>query len=92
MSKLGRGPLVDASYKISKLWTSWFRKRKFKNIFLYISICPGAGQFDPGGYDLSKLGRGPLVNATCTRPDNSEEEDFLSFYYVKMVCPRAGPI
>ena len=43
-------------------------KQIFKvfTIYLYVKlICPGRGQFDPRGHDLSKLGRGPLGNATC---------------------------
>ena len=35
LNKLGRGPLGDASYQISRLKASWFQIRGFCHIFLY---------------------------------------------------------
>ena len=33
LNKLGRGPLGDATYKISLLKASWFKTRRFFHIF-----------------------------------------------------------
>ena len=69
LNKLGRGPLGDATYQISRLWALWFQRRRFFfNVFPYISLwkqCdPGAGPFSAKGHNFNKLGRGPLGNAT----------------------------
>ena len=68
LNKLGRGSLGDASYQISRLYALWFQTRRFFYGFPYISLCkqcdPVAGNFQPQGHNLNKLGRGPLGDAT----------------------------
>ena len=38
LNKLDRGPLGNAACKISKLYASWFKRRRFLKFLLYISI------------------------------------------------------
>ena len=67
LHNLGRGPLGDATYQISRLYVIWFQTRFF-HVFPYIGYVkhatPGAGHFWPQGYNLNKLGRGPLDDAS----------------------------
>ena len=42
LNKLGRGPLGDATYQISRLYTVyalWLKTRRFSHVFPYISLC-----------------------------------------------------
>ena len=49
-----------------------FRQEDFFHVAPYISLCktcdPGLGPFWPQGYNLNKLGRGPLGDATYQIP------------------------
>ena len=35
LNKLGRGPLVDATYQISRRYALWFQTRRFVHVSLY---------------------------------------------------------
>ena len=49
LNKLGRGPLGDATYKISRFLALWFQKRRFFHIcpiYAYVKhVTPSAGPF-----------------------------------------------
>ena len=38
MNNLGRGPLGDATYQISKLYSFYLQRRRFSNILLFLSF------------------------------------------------------
>ena len=61
MNTLGRGPLEDATYKISKLYDFQFHRTLF---LCFKLVTQGQGQFGPQGHHLNKLGRGKLADAT----------------------------
>ena len=61
MNNLGRGPLEDASYKISKLYDFQFQRTL---ILCFKIVTQGRGQFGPQGHHLNKLGKGKLADAT----------------------------
>ena len=67
VNKLGRGPLGDATYQISKLFSFQFQRRrilKFPSLFLCSNLWPpGQGRFWLKGHHMNKLGRGPLEDA-----------------------------
>ena len=39
LNKLGRGPLGDATFQISRLWALWFQTSRLFLCFPYISLC-----------------------------------------------------
>ena len=39
LNKLGRGPLGDATYQISRLYGLWFQTTRFFHVFRYIGLC-----------------------------------------------------
>ena len=68
LNKLGRGPLGDDTYKISRLNALWFQTRFF-DVFHYISVWKtsdpqGWGHFWPHGHNLNTFGRGHTGDAT----------------------------
>ena len=60
---VGRGPLDDVTYQISKARPSSFRQEDFLKKILYESMenkwPPGRGHFWPQGYNLNNLSSGP---------------------------------
>ena len=62
--------------------------KKIFSHFPYISHCRGRGHFWPKGYNLNKLGRGPLGDAGFRLEDFSHLP-FISL--CKTIDPRAGP-
>ena len=68
LNKLGRGPQGDNTYQISRLWAFLFLTRfffQFCSSITYIKhVSPGAVRFWPHGFNLNKLGKGPLGDAT----------------------------
>ena len=50
MNKLGRGPLEDASYEISKLYDFQFQRTLF---LCFKLVTQGRGQFGPQGHHLT---------------------------------------
>ena len=68
LNKLGRGPLGNATYQISRIEALRFQTRRFFHVFPKIGLCkkcdPGAGHIWPPGYNLNKLGRSLLGDAT----------------------------
>ena len=100
MNKLGRGPLGDATYKISKLCTFQFQRRWFLKFSFFVPIfqtCDprGMGQFWPKGHHMKNLGRGPLGEATyqyqSSAPASLREEYFFKVFllccYVSNLWP-----
>ena len=61
MNNLGRGPLGDTTYKISKLCTFKFQRRR---ILKFSFFAPMFWTCDPRGHHMNNLGRGPLGDAT----------------------------
>ena len=57
LNKLGRGPLGDATYQISRFYALWCQSRRFFHVSPYISLCKhvtlGLGHFWPLGHNLS---------------------------------------
>ena len=51
---LCRGPLNIATYKIYKLWASWFQRRRFFKVLRGVG---GPGRFGPQGLDWQDLCR-----------------------------------
>ena len=39
LNKVGKGPLGDATYQISRLYALWFPTGRFFHVFPYISLC-----------------------------------------------------
>ena len=68
MSNLGRGPLDDITYQISRSGPCGSREEDFISNFLTLSyvklISPRAGPFLARGHNLNNLGRGPLDDIT----------------------------
>ena len=69
MNKLGRSPLGDATYQISRLYDLQmygFRQEDLFKVFPFISLCKtwGLGHFWPQGYNLNKIGKGSQGDAT----------------------------
>ena len=68
LNNFGRGPVVEATYHISKTWAFWFRTRKpeypEKNHINIKSMLNqwalGRGHFGLQGYNLNNFGMGPL--------------------------------
>ena len=64
LNNLGRGPLGEVMYPISKAWAFCFQTRRFLKFFpiwVYVKqVTPGAGPFLTPGYNLNNFGRGPL--------------------------------
>ena len=103
LNKLGRGSLGDATYQISRLRLYGFRQEIFSMFSLYkpmSNMWPlGWGHFWPQGYNLNKLGRGPLGDATCQISRllalRFQRRFFLVFSYIslcKTIDPRDGAI
>ena len=65
LNKLGKAPLGDAGYQISKLWALWFQRRRFLKSYYEKLISPRAGPFLARGHNLNKLGKAPLGDAAC---------------------------
>ena len=67
LNTLGRDPLGEAIYQISKARAFWFQTRRFLKVFsiqAYVKhVSPGVGHFWPQGNYLNNLGRGPLHEA-----------------------------
>ena len=56
---LGKGPLDEATYQISKTWPFWIQSRRFLKVFpMLVSV------LWPQSNNLNNLARGPLDEAT----------------------------
>ena len=68
LNNLGRGLLGEAEYQISKTLAFWLQSRRFLKVFpmlVYVKhVGSGRGQLWPQGYNLNKLARGLLDEAT----------------------------
>ena len=86
MNKLGRSPLGDATYKISKLYAFHFQRRRIPKFVFFVPMLelvnPTAGPVLTQGVRMNKLGRGPqgdaiyICNIKSLRHPVSEKKNF----------------
>ena len=98
LKKLGRSPLGDATYQISKLYAFQFQRRRIHN---FVRTCdpPGLGLFRPQGLYL-KPGRDPLVEATYQTSKlyiyQFQRRRILKIFtfvpLLEFVTPEVGPV
>ena len=89
--RIANYPLDDAKYQISRLLALWFQTRTFFSQFPYISLCK---HVTPLGYNLNKLGRSLLGDATDQisrlRPCDFRQEDYSRSPLISL-CKTCDP-
>ena len=104
MNKLCKGPRGDATYKISKLCTFQFQRRRILKFAVFVSmfqhVLPERGSVLTLGHHMNKLGRGPLGDATHQisklKVFHFQRRKILKFVFfvpmLQLVTPRAEQV